>query len=102
MKKHVVYITGPMTGIKYFNYPAFYEAEKKLKKAGHKVINPARTGVLDTLYISEPTWFDFMISALKRMQHATAIYSLPGAGESFGGRIEAIVAERENLPEVTL
>jgi len=38
----VIYISGPMTGIKDFNYPAFFEAEDQLKKCGHVVINPAR------------------------------------------------------------
>ena len=36
------YISGPMTGYKDFNYPAFYQAEEMLKKKGLFVINPAR------------------------------------------------------------
>ena len=29
-----IYIAGPMTGIKDFNFPAFFEAEKQLNKIG--------------------------------------------------------------------
>ena len=36
-----VYLAGPMTGIKDFNFPAFFKAADKLKAEGHKVFNPA-------------------------------------------------------------
>ena len=34
-----------MRGIPYFNFPAFFKAEEKLKAKGHKVFNPARRDV---------------------------------------------------------
>jgi hypothetical protein len=37
-----IYISGQMTGIKNYNFPAFYEAEDYLKSIGFEVIiNPA-------------------------------------------------------------
>ena len=39
----IVYIAGPMSGCKLFNYPAFFAMEGMLKKEfGCKVLNPAR------------------------------------------------------------
>ena len=40
-----IYLAGRMRGIPYFNFPAFFAAEAKLKKKGHKVFNPARRDV---------------------------------------------------------
>ena len=44
-KKLRVYLAVPMRNIPYFNFPAFFAAEAKLKKKGHKVFNPARRDV---------------------------------------------------------
>lgn len=41
-KKKKVFISGPMTGIKDFNKPAFDQAEQWLTQAGYSVFNPAR------------------------------------------------------------
>ena len=36
-----IYIAGPMSGIKDWNFPAFFKAEAELEALGYKVINPA-------------------------------------------------------------
>lgn len=36
-----IYIAGPMTGIKNFNFPAFFAAQYMLERHGHTVFNPA-------------------------------------------------------------
>ena len=41
-KKKKVFISGPMSGIKDFNKPAFDKAEQWLTQAGYSVFNPAR------------------------------------------------------------
>jgi len=41
-KKKKVFISGPMSGIKDFNKPAFDQAEQWLTHAGYSVFNPAR------------------------------------------------------------
>jgi len=42
VKRGVIYIAGPMRGYKNLNLKAFFDAEKKLKKDGWVVINPAK------------------------------------------------------------
>lgn len=98
-----VYISGPMSNMVDGNYPAFMKAEAKLRAAGYEnIINPAVTGTADTLHLEKPTWHDFMASAVKRMEGARAIFRMPGRENSFGSRIEDIVAERDRLVEVEL
>ena len=39
MKK--IYLSGPMTGFKDYNYQMFNDAAKKLRAEGFEVVNPA-------------------------------------------------------------
>lgn len=102
MKRHTVYISGPMTGLPECNYPAFNEAAERVRRAGHEVINPAVTGIMDTAHLEAPTWHDFMMSAINRMRSATAILQLSGHEESAGARMEAIAAEHMGLERIEL
>jgi hypothetical protein len=98
-----VYISGPMSGLEAFNYPAFHAADLALQERGHATINPAATGPADAAKLNrQPDWHDYMVSAISRMRDATAICFLAGWRNSPGARIEAIVAEKMHLPEVKL
>ena len=40
-----LYLAGPMRGVPYFNFPAFFDAQARLEAAGHTVFNPAMRDV---------------------------------------------------------
>ena len=41
-----IYISGPMTGLPDYNFPAFEAAERRLTEQGHFAINPHRISAL--------------------------------------------------------
>lgn len=83
-----VYISGPMTGYENFNYPAFNQAEERLKAAGHEVENPAKNPDPDP-----KTWENFMRMALKQLCECDIVVVLPGWEKSRGAVIEVGLAE---------
>ena len=103
-----VYIAGPMSGYKGFNFDAFHAAEKYLRSAGYSPFNPAKRdiGVYgkeiaenpngDQAVASENVGFNLR-EALKAdmswlCDHAEAIYMLQGWEKSMGARAEHALA----------
>ena len=92
-----VYISGPMTGIADYNYPAFRDAEKRLLAAGFAVHNPAWIGAHD-----EWDAWDYRTAGLRAMEtmqetHGAskcAVALLPGWRPSFGCLLEVALASR--------
>ena len=81
-----IYISGPMTGYKEKNFPAFFEAEKKLN-SNWSVVNPAG---LD--HTKDKEWHEFMRTDIKALMDCDAIYMLNGWRESKGACIERYMA----------
>ena len=86
----IVYISGPMSGIKNANREAFQRAEKFLvEKYGCRVLNPA-LGLPDGL-----SYTQYMAHAMILLSNATAVMILPGHQKSSGSVFEVICACRD-------
>lgn len=87
-----VYLSGPMSGMVDHNFPAFFEAEKALKKRGFEVINPAsfrEPKNIDKLTIQE-RWKAYMRRDFKEIftNFPDAIVVLDGWRNSQGAMLE--------------
>lgn len=102
-----VYIAGPMRGIKYYNFDAFFNAEAMLHGRGCSVVNPARMD-LDAgfnPYHLRPNYdwnivpdngFDFkkcLDRDIDAVRNADIIYMLQGWQNSQGAVAEKALAE---------
>ena len=83
-----IYISGPMTGMPEFNYPAFHAAARRLREAGWDVINPAENfgGCTD---LPRET---YMRVDVTYMVACSAVAMLPGWQQSRGARVEYLLA----------
>ena len=79
----IVYISGPMSGLPDYNYPAFNREAHALREAGLEVRNPA-----DIDGHSGWTWQQWMREALRLQLDADVVHMLPGWRKSRGARIE--------------
>ena len=86
-----IYIAGPMSGVKDFNYPAFNAAANELRALGHDVLNPAD---LETLNFSgkPQEWQWYMRHAIAMVARADGVALLPGWRASKGATLEYRVA----------
>ena len=102
-----IYIAGPMSGVKDFNFPLFFETEKKLKELGYEVINPAHN---DGETLEEAlknagsperpnnSWNSYMRRDLPNVLAVDALCVLPDWQKSKGASLEVHVAEALGLP----
>lgn len=93
-----LYIAGPMTGVPDYNFPLFFEVEKKLKALGYKVENPAKNNgrtlaaAIADAREEKMTWAEYMRRDIVRLAKADAIVLLPGWYLSRGAALEARIA----------
>lgn len=91
MKPVRVYVAGPMTGIKNFNYPAFHAEAKRLRALGFHVENPAENPV-------QTGWVQYMRAAVPQMVGCDWVVLLPGWKSSRGASIERHLALDLGMP----
>lgn len=84
----MVYICGPMTGIKDYNRPKFNRVAYKFRREGYDVFNPAEIK-------GQPNWDwqRYMRSAIRGMMKCEAVYVLDGYETSKGANIEINLAK---------
>jgi hypothetical protein len=83
------YISGPMTGIPDFNFPAFNAKAAELRAQGREVINPTEFGEEGCT-----EWHQFMRKDIRALMDCTAIHMLPGWSHSKGARLEWWIAQQ--------
>lgn len=94
----LIYITGPMSNIPEFNFPAFAEAASRLRSAAFEVISPHEISLScgcsgPVNVCSTPhTWNDYMRSDITQLLTAQAVAFLPGHHDSRGATLEITIA----------
>ena len=92
-----VYISGPMSGLPSYNYPAFYDAAMRLRLKGVEVLSPAEGAVTN-----DKMWSDYMRRAIKMMCDCDCNVRLPGWQESRGARLETEIASALDIINIDL
>jgi Domain of unknown function (DUF4406) len=82
-----IYIAGPMTGKKDYNYPAFNKEAELLRGYGHTVINPAEINNVNT------PWHECIRKNIVELVSCNALQLLPGWHDSRGAKLEYYIAE---------
>ena len=93
-----IYISGPMTGLPEYNYPAFFECERMLKEKFPLaiILNPAR--IDDGLvYKYSNTREHYIRKSVEMVLQATDMFMLPGWENSAGAKLEALIAKEVGL-----
>ena len=94
-----IYLSGPMSGLPDFNYPAFHATAKRLRALGHTVLNPAE---VDELHNPTPgthqPWHWYMRHALRMIADAEEVVVLDGWSKSRGALEEVRIAGMLDIP----
>lgn len=94
------YVSGPMTGIEDFNYPAFELACKILRGEGIDVVSPHE---LDRPHgwedmKPEPLWVHMMNLCIALIDDSQGIIMLPGWPQSRGAKRELVMCLERDFP----
>ena len=87
-----IYISGPMTGLPEFNFPAFHAAAAKLRERGHAAVNPAEINAE-----TGGDWHYYLKADIKALCDCDALALLPGWQNSKGAHLELHIAHRLGL-----
>lgn len=102
------YLTGPMTGIKAFNFPAFIDAAETLRRQDYEIVSPIELDRDEdprgyeeclaspdgrTIPTGLGTWGDMLARDVKVVADDCAgVVLMPGWSKSRGARLEVMVA----------
>ncbi len=96
MDEHKIYIAGPMTGYKDWNYPAFRHAAARMRALCWDVVSPVEVaepfGTPERL-CEDPALMQAAVQAeLHALEDCSHILLLPGWERSQGARVELVHA----------
>lgn len=81
-----------MTGYPDLNFPAFVDMAKRMRAAGHEVVNPTELPHNDEE--GEQAWEWYLRHDLRAMLDCDSILMLPGWQDSRGAQFERAVAKK--------
>jgi hypothetical protein len=98
----IIYISGPVTGIRNNNRRNFEKARKKLEDAffDSRIISPLQIALMAELdqKHTKPQWADYMRACIKALMDATHVYFIKGWEKSRGAILERQIAEGLDIP----
>lgn len=103
----IIYLAGPMTGIDRFNFPAFDDAARRLRRDGYAVISPAEmdredgfdeSGLTGHETLSVAEYQRFARNDLGALLQVDMVVLLPGWRQSTGATNESNIAAWLGLP----
>lgn len=95
-----VFLSGPMTGIKDYNFPLFNHVAEVFRKCGYEVVNPVDIckKYKKERVLSDKSVFDAMIAEQQESERTcNALVLLPGWENSKGVRLELKTAIEQNM-----
>jgi hypothetical protein len=107
----IIYISGPITGIKDNNREAFYGMETRLKNNFNRIKNIAPYEIINPIRIAyevnykkrferfPPKWEDYMRACIAELCRADCIIFLPGHKKSKGSNLEKAISEKLGIKE---
>lgn len=87
-----IYISGPMTGIPEWNFPAFNAEAARLRALGYEVVNP-----VDINPDPGKAWHDCLREDIVQMLGCDTLALLPGWEMSEGANLELHIAHRVKM-----
>lgn len=88
-----LYVSGPMTGLPEWNFPAFNTAAAKVRSLGYEAVNP-----VDINPDPATPWEMCLRSDLKALCDCDGIVMIHGWEHSKGAHLELMVAHRLAMP----
>ncbi len=89
-----IYLSGPMTGLPDFNYPAFNAEAARLRALGYEVVNPAENP-------EQATWADYMRQDIPQLLTCDTLALLPAWHNSRGAKLEHHIAAQLGIFKVS-
>ncbi|MDR0250540.1 MAG: DUF4406 domain-containing protein [Burkholderiales bacterium] len=87
-----IYISGPMTGLPYLNFPAFHNEAARLRTLGYDVVSPAEINQNKNI-----AWHDALRKDLQALLVCDTLALLEGWQRSEGAHLEMHVAHRVGI-----
>ncbi len=87
-----LYVSGPMTGIVDFNYPAFEDACVRLRAEGYDVVSPHEVDVS-----LGGGWREYMRADVALLVTCDAVANLDGHENSKGAKLENHIARELDM-----